>query len=391
MAEILPNLPSDQRAGALDIERRWETGAPGAEGAFAELLRMTGSQQQSAGDLLPDNGEAASEPADPALKRLQTDLSAKHASGDLEQPMLPRPQDGGGAFGVTAYGPLKFTEQAPEALARLPTGSDRLPLPDPVEAFQANDLVGRALSPASRDAPAPASSGWANSQGAHLLDTVSHGTLGADSKPAAPTGASRTLDEFGLESGRPSAMALADAHSQQMARFAPEPTHVIELPHAVPQNAALEGAVEAPGEATKDYVDARRQAPPHGTPTASSPAKLPSETSAVQQALSRTIPARQEVRAETSPRSGVSGELEKARSLLLEQARRQAQTTAVHVAVVAVEDGIRVVARAGILPETDRTKLKHSITALLAEHGFADASVFLDATPNRPGKVSERG
>lgn len=55
------------------------------------------------------------------------------------------------------------------------------------------------------------------------------------------------------------------------------------------------------------------------------------------------------------------------------------QTSAVHVAIAAAEHGLSVFARVGRMEPTERARLRHAATLLLAEHGYRGATITLDA------------
>jgi hypothetical protein len=69
---------------------------------------------------------------------------------------------------------------------------------------------------------------------------------------------------------------------------------------------------------------------------------------------------------------------DKVRNLILEHA--QANTCSVHVAVLAADSGLRVVARVGAMQDAERLRLKESITAMLAERGFTDIDIVIQTS-----------
>jgi hypothetical protein len=108
------------------------------------------------------------------------------------------------------------------------------------------------------------------------------------------------------------------------------------------------------------------------------------------QSRMQPAPRRQSQASNTSLKPGGTAAQEKVRNLILEQARQQANNSSLRVAIFAVEDGIRVVARVGVIHEAEKIRLRESIAALLAERGLTDAGVIIQAS-SQPGNRSRQG
>jgi hypothetical protein len=106
--------------------------------------------------------------------------------------------------------------------------------------------------------------------------------------------------------------------------------------------------------------------------------------------ITQPLPPPESRLATPDPRAMGNVRLEEARNLILQKMEMRANSSAVHVALLAAEGGTRVVARAGAMSEAERTRLRESIHVMLTEHGFSDVSIVIE-TPTQAGASSGQG
>ena len=78
------------------------------------------------------------------------------------------------------------------------------------------------------------------------------------------------------------------------------------------------------------------------------------------------------------------------RLFLIEHAGAQTNSNVIHVAVVAVDGGLRVVVRVSAMEDSERLRLRDAIAGMLRSHGISEIDIVIQtASPAEAGARQE--